>query len=297
MMICKVKYINTFIIYILMSFRPQLFLEDKNIKMLWEVILDDDIAKNKSQKDIIAINEIFVDIAQQFYNRDGKQHSDLFSMNKTFISIIINFINTNFLTHQQSTSPKLMEIKPSQSIRAEDISVRRLNDFEKEFTIKQDEFKKAMTLPVPETPLFADNSRDEPLSELDVIIKRTIAQRNIEMQEINNNNINKSEVEKWIKGVETSVKNENTRENQNAMKLIKIEKNDLPVSFAILDLNEKQCEKHITWGENNFHQYDELNHAKLNEINVMQKQINNIEIKVNDIFRMIEKLLQKKIDL
>ena len=280
-----------------MSFRPQLFLEDKNIKMLWEVILDDDIAKNKSQKDIIAINEIFVDIAQQFYNREGTQHSDLFSMNKTFISIIINFINTNFLTHQQSTSPKLMEIKPSQSIRAEDISVRRLNDFEKEFTIKQDEFKKAMTLPVPETPLFADNSRDEPLSELDVIIKRTIAQRNIEMQEINNNNINKSEVEKWIKGVETSVKNENTRENQNAMKLIKIEKNELPVSFAILDLNEKQCEKHITWGENNFHQYDELNHAKLNEINVMQKQINNIEIKVNDIFRMIEKLLQKKIDL
>jgi len=270
------------------------FLSDNNIKMLWEIILDDDIVVNKNRDEITQINRIFLSVAQQFYDKEKNLHQTLIGMNKKFISVIVNILNQNF------PKPKPLVIhneKETIPITAEEIQKSRENEFEQEFKRKQDEFTRAMSLPVPETPKFSDNARDEPISELDVIIKRTIAERNLEMQQITNN-FNKSEVENWIKSSETSVRVEKMRENENATKKIKL--GNLMEYDVPSEENIKT--KNVSWAddltEDNILpglklKITEIEPGEKNNASIDEK-IDKLEKKVDAIFVMIEKLLLEK---
>ena len=269
------------------------FLGDNNIKMLWEVILDDDIVVNKNRDEITQINRIFLNIAQQFYDKEKNSHQTLIGMNKKFISVIVNILNQNF----PKPKPLVIHEKETIPITAEEIQKSRENEFEQEFQRKQDEFTRAMALPVPETPKFADNARDEPISELDVIIKRTIAERNLEMQQITNN-FNKSEVENWIKSSETSVRVEKMKENENATQKIKLGnlmEYDVPNA-------ENVKTKNVSWADD-ITESSILPGLKLKIAEIEPKEKNNastddkidkLEKKVDAIFVMIEKLLSEK---
>lgn len=271
------------------------FLGDNNIKMLWEIILDDDIVVNKNRDEITQINRIFLNVAQQFYDKERNSHQSLIGMNKKFISTIVNILNQNF------PKPKPLVIHNNEKeiipITAEEIQKSRENEFEQEFKRKQDEFTRAMALPVPETPIFSDSARDEPISELDIIIKRTIAERNLEMQQITNN-FNKSEVENWIKSSETSVRVEKMRENEDANKKIKLGS----VMEYDVQSQENSKSKNVSWAddipENNILPGLKL---KITEIEreekkyvSMDEKMDKLEKKVDAIFGMIEKLLLEK---
>lgn len=172
--------------------------------MLWEVILDDEIIVNKNREEINMINEIFLRVAQQFYDREQNNIPDLVNMNKKFISIIVNILNKNF------PKPKPLLIHESESfVTAEKIQASRLNIFEEELTKKQQEFAQSMALPIPEKPDFEDGSRDGPIRELDAMIKKTIDERNFDIQQITNN-FNKSEAENFIKSSEITNKKQIT---------------------------------------------------------------------------------------
>jgi hypothetical protein len=271
------------------------FLSDNNIKMLWEIILDDDIVVNKNRDEITQINRIFLSVAQQFYDKEKNLHQTLIGMNKKFISVIVNILNQNF------PKPKPLVIhneKETIPITAEEIQKSRENEFEQEFKRKQDEFTRAMSLPVPETPKFSDNARDEPISELDVIIKRTIAERNLEMQQITNN-FNKSEVENWIKSSETSVRVETMKENENATKKIKL--GNLMESDIPSEENNKT--QNVSWADDLTEddilpglklKITEIEPREKNNTTSIDEKIDKLEKKVDAIFVMIEKLLLEK---
>jgi hypothetical protein len=263
--------------------------------MLWEIILDDDIVVNKNRDEITQINRIFLSVAQQFYDKEKNLHQTLIGMNKKFISVIVNILNQNF------PKPKPLVIhneKETIPITAEEIQKNRENEFEQEFKRKQDEFTRAMSLPVPETPKFSDNARDEPISELDVIIKRTIAERNLEMQQITNN-FNKSEVENWIKSSETSVRVEKMKENENATKKIKLGnlmEYDIPSE-------ENNKTKNVSWADDLTEddilpglklKITEIEPREKNNATSIDEKIDKLEKKVDAIFVMIEKLLLEK---
>jgi hypothetical protein len=271
------------------------FLGDNNIKMLWEIILDDDIVVNKNRDEITQINRIFLNVAQQFYDKERNSHQSLIGMNKKFISTIVNILNQNF------PKPKPLVIHNNEKeiipITAEEIQKSRENEFEQEFKRKQDEFTRAMALPVPETPIFSDSARDEPISELDIIIKRTIAERNLEMQQITNN-FNKSEVESWIKSSETSVRVEKMRENEDANKKIKLGS----VMEYDVQSQENSKSKNVSWAddipENNILpglklKITEIEREEKKHVS-MDEKMDKLEKKVDAIFGMIEKLLLEK---
>lgn len=271
------------------------FLVDNNIKMLWEIILDDDIVVNKNRDEITQINRIFLNVAQQFYDKERNSHQSLIGMNKKFISTIVNILNQNF------PKPKPLVIHNNEKeiipITAEEIQKSRENEFEQEFKRKQDEFTRAMALPVPETPIFSDSARDEPISELDIIIKRTIAERNLEMQQITNN-FNKSEVESWIKSSETSVRVEKMRENEDANKKIKLGS----VMEYDVQSQENSKSKNVSWAddipENNILpglklKITEIEREEKKHVS-MDEKMDKLEKKVDAIFGMIEKLLLEK---
>jgi len=263
------------------------FLSDKNIKMLWEVILDEDIIINKNREEITLINQIFLKVAQQFYDKEKSLHKDLIGINKKFISVIINILSQTFPKPKQIA---IHENVKENLITAEEIQASRVNAFERNLLQKQEEFTKAMALPAIETPIFADNAKDEPIGELDSIIKKTIAERNLEMQKITSS-YNKENVNSWIQSSETSLRVEKTKEKELAMQNIKIQDYDLP--------KPQMRTKHISWAENFEDTEPQIVPGlklKITEPGAdskkihLEEKIDNLEKKIDIIFAMIEKL-------
>jgi len=50
-----------------------------------------------------------------------------------------------------------------------------------------------MKQPVPDVPIFKDNVEEQPISEMDAIIKKTLAERNFEIEQIHKSQIPLSE--------------------------------------------------------------------------------------------------------
>ena len=270
------------------------FLSDANIRMLWEIILDDNVVVNKNREEVTIINNIFLKVAQQFYDKEkGGLNKDLIQINKKFITIIVNILNQNF------PKPKPIVIHSGEPIpiTAEEIQKTRTNEFENEFNKKQEEFTRAMSLPVPEVPNFLDNAKDEPISDLDSVIKRAIAERNMEIQKITST-FNNEGVENWIKSSETSINAEKSTANEMSFKNIKLEKESLGYENQMQNTKSK----HITWAEDLIEHLEEPNivNLKINELQQeahvsLEKKIDILNIKFDLLFGMVEKVLLEKL--
>lgn len=218
------------------------FLSDTNVQMLWEVLIDEDtILKDKRTQ------ETFVKTLPEFYEREKtNKQMTLIGLNKQFISIMLNL-----LRHTPAQVAKTIPTKKI-SITQEELQNERATHFEQELNKKQQEFTSAMSVPVPTTPVFTDNTKDEPLTEMNMIIQRTIAERNLELDKFYKS-ANKADAENWLKSAPTSIKEEKAVQKANVMKTIKIENNDLNISLQTEELNDTSVStnsKQISWGNN-----------------------------------------------
>lgn len=219
------------------------FLSDSNVQMLWEVLIDEEsIMKDKRTQ------ETFVKTLPEFYEREkSKPQMSLIGLNKQFISLMMNLLRQP--PSQQvprTTAPPAKKLLITQ----EELQNDRASHFEQELNKKQEEFSSAMAVPVPTTPVFTDNTKDTPLKEMNMIIQRTIAERNLELDKFYKST-NKADAENWLKSAPTSIKEEKAVEKANVMKTIKIEKNDLNISIPTEVLNEpSSSSKQISWGDN-----------------------------------------------
>jgi len=215
------------------------FLDKENCELLWEVLTDEPLIKQLCDTEIKikTILHIFQTNLHEFFDKEKNNCKSLIEMNKKYIILIINYvmkINNNNTTHELPTTNQYRKIKihqdepVKQSITFEEIQNDRKILFEKELNKKQEEFTNAMTLPVPPVPNFSD-TLDQPLSEIELEIKRIQEQRNYDIEIINNTNKNNSSSvdENWLKPQETSIKNE---------KLMKVN--------SIKGINTN---KHISW--------------------------------------------------
>ena len=252
------------------------FLSNKNMNMIWEIISDDPLFQNKTNNEMNEINNVFFGIAQQFYDREKMYNQDLINTNKKFISVIMNILKANF--SKKDNKQEALE-KPKikkEFITQQDIQANRMNEFERELNRKQSDFTNSMTLPVPEKPTFIDNTiEDIPLTDLDNVIKQAIAQRNYEIQEI------ASTYPKKPVPLENKVQvMEDSENSENGIKYIKIDKNDLKsdnIKIDIIELNNENKKKNITWA----------NEAELNETITENK--NNIHMETETIVEEKEK--------
>ena len=233
------------------------FLSDTNVQMLWEVLIDEDtIMKDKRTQ------ETFVKTLPEFYEREktNKQMS-LIGLNKQFISLMLNLL-------RQAPPPQVARTNPPTKkilITQEELQNDRASHFEQEFNKKQQEFTNAMAVPVPTTPVFTDNTKDVPLTEMNMIIQRTIAERNLELDKFYKS-ANKADAENWLKSAPTSIKEEKAVEKTNVMKTIKIEKSDLNISIPTEVLNDSSSSsKQISWGDNTTIELSEPNQIQPND--------------------------------
>ena len=302
-----------------------IFLEQENLQMLWEVLIDEPLIKQLCNTEV-KLNElvrIFESNVSEFFMVEKNNCNNLIELNKKYILLIINYVmkitnttnttnttnnsNTNNIQNQNAQNQyRKIKIHPEeplkQPITFEDIQNDRRSLFEKELNKKQDEFANAMTLSVPPVPKFSD-TLDEPISEIELEIKRIQEQRNYDIEIINNTNKNSNTAvdENWLKPQETSIKNE---------KLMKINNTNINTLNSI---NASNNTKHITWEDEveqnevtnifgklkkitantiNFENNDDNYHYS-NTSNIFQDQIDEIKKDISVLNEKLDLILQK----
>jgi hypothetical protein len=278
------------------------FLTKQNVSLLWEVIMDNDIMKNKPQTEISQIIDIFNVNLKKFH--DSTNSNNLTELNKNYIMVIMNFINKNF--NKPAQQPPIEK----KLVTYEELQNDRLTKFEKDLNSRQQEFTSAMALPVPPTPDFSDK-KDEPLSEIEVEVKKYMAQRNYDVEQLNKTNANDNQASSWLKPQETSLKSEKlslplpqldkNHIPNNPIKYIKID-NETNVSKNVIqkdviDLNTKK--KVISWADERTDEniVNEIIDQQI-ETNIFSK-LKTIPSKKDEISELKDeiKVLHQKLDL
>jgi hypothetical protein len=291
------------------------FLEQDNLQMLWEVLIDEPLIKKMCNTEV-KLNElvrIFESNVNEFFMVEKNNCNNLIELNKKYILLIINYVmkitNTNNIQNQNAQNQyRKIKIHPEETLKQpitfEDIQNDRMSLFEKELTKKQDEFANAMSLQVPPVPKFSD-TLDEPISEIELEIKRIQEQRNYDIEIINNTNKNSNSNlsldENWLKPQETSIKNE---------KLMKINNTNIN---SLNSINASNNTKHITWEDEveqnevtnifgklkkitantiNFENNDDNYHYS-NTSNIFQDQIDEIKKDISVLNEKLDLILQK----
>jgi hypothetical protein len=283
------------------------FLEKENLELLWEVLIDEPLIKQLCDSVIKykTLMHMFQSNLNEFFITEKNNCNNLIELNKKYILLIINYViktNNNNQPAMPAQTPyttnqykkiKIHEDEPvKQSITFEDIQNDRMNFFEKELNKKQEEFTNAMTLPVPPVPNFTDKL-DEPMSEIELEIKRIQEQRNYDIEMINNKNTNSSSDANWLKPQETSIKNE---------KLIKINN----IVAAQNNGSNSNNNKHISWEDEQQESVYELKEEP-EEINIFGKLKkitssndnafgSNYQLQIDDLKKEIS-ALNEKLDL
>ena len=268
------------------------FLKRENVSLLWEVIMDDETIQSKQPSELSQINEVFNTNLKKFYDSSGGS-KNLTELNKNYITVMMNFINKNFANKQ------LMPSQKKELVTYEDIQSDRLSQFEKDYNNRQQEFSKAMALPVPTTPNFSDKI-DEPLSEIEAEVKRYMAQRNYDVDQLNKTFDSQETASNWLKPQETSLKAEKmpiVNNNTNSgIKHIKIDKsillNENTIQNDVIDLSSSfSKKKSISWAK-------ELD-AKELDLDLVKKELPKITARSNEFNELKNEIneLNKKIDL
>jgi hypothetical protein len=264
------------------------FLTKQNVDLLWEVIIDDDLFKNKPKELINQIGSIFTQNLRGFNEAEKNNSSNLMSMNKRFIGLMLNHSRSIIISNKNPTSVQ----KQKELITSTDLQTERMSQFEKDLSQKQSEFSSAMSLPVPPVPKFSDNILDEPMGEMELAIKKAVEQRNYDIEQVNKT-LNKSNADSWLKPQETSLKSEKIiplknqktdsnpyQENshvQNSLKYIKIDNENIENTVIKKDIIDLSKQKHISWEDENV------------SLKIVEKEEEN-DIIENNIFKKLKKI-------
>jgi hypothetical protein len=294
------------------------FLNNENVKVLWDVVIDEDIIKKQSREFQENILNLFRSNLKGFYDVESQKTTNLVDMNKKYILLILNHANKQI---KQNVNPEYRKIKildelpqkkVNELITYEEIHNDKRSQFDKDLTKRQEEFTNAMALPVPPVPKFSDNLEDGPISEIEKAIKELTSQRNYDVEQINksNNNSLSSNTDNWLKPQETSVKNDklspqpqniqngNINGNNSRLKYLKIDNENIENQVISLD-REKQIspKKNVTWDLKPYNYSteikDELLNEVSNEVRLTMEEISENETDNNEEDANIFKLLKK----
>ena len=296
------------------------FLNNENVKVLWDVVIDEDIIKRQSREFHENILNLFRSNLKGFYDVESQKTTNLVDMNKKYILLILNHANKQI---KQNVKPEYRKIKildelpqkkVNELITYEEIHNDKRTQFDKDLNRRQEEFSNSMALQVPPVPKFSDNLEDGPISEIDKAIKELTSQRNYDVEQIsrsNNNNLS-SNTDNWLKPQETSVKNDkltpqqplqngNINGNNSRLKYLKIDNENVENQVISLE-REKQMspKKNVTWDLKPYNYSADVKDDLLNEVSnevrlTMEEIVNetdndNVNEEDANIFKLLKKV-------
>jgi hypothetical protein len=299
------------------------FLSKQNIDTILDVIIDEDIFKCLTNENKNKIVQTFGNNIKGFFEREKTNTSNVMDMNKKYIMLILNHIKQNF-SQQTNNKIKIYDEPPvKELITYEEIQNERKSQFEKDFMKLQTNFTETMSQHIPEVPKFADDYSDKPIGEMDKIVKEMAAKRNYEMEQFNRSyDTDINNVSNWLSPTETSVKkdkymNTNKPVNESANQSNQI--TEQGPSSVLKVKKEDYSRKTVTWedssDENIFNKLKKTNTPKdiykleiediielegdgnndinnnenKNKIEFLEKEINNLNTKLDIIIELLRK--------
>lgn len=272
------------------------FITNENIDLLWEIILEEEfIRKVVSREKIVEFRNYFIVQIKEFHNATAKLNIPLVQLNKQFI--------TNFMMVLQPPPAATPNTPNKQLYTSQEIQAERKSQFESDFTQKQNEFTRAMSVPVPEIPKFGEDL-DKPIgSAMDELIAKTLAERNYEIQQI----------QRQMPGPPPPP----PPQTQQQIKYIKIGEEVKGPVMTPIDVNDvfgKTPEKNtgvvknVSWGENEYQEYNQtqqqpsdetgFNHlfSKLKKVETKtqeQQDIQDLKLSVGEIQKQMTSIHEK----
>jgi hypothetical protein len=182
------------------------FMQKDNVNMLWDVISDEENFKFLTRDKQSTVYQLFKNNIQGFFDNEKMKTDSLVDINKKYILLIINHIKKNY--NIQPSKITIYQEPIKESITYEDIQNDRRSKFDRDLNRKQQEFEDIINVKVPPVPEFADKDKDQPIREMDKILKEMQAARNYEIENITRNQNSSAQLGDWLKPQETSLKTE-----------------------------------------------------------------------------------------
>ena len=232
------------------------FLSRDNVDMLIEILLDD--KPTKTQEDV---NQIVQEI-NVFRNTcaNAPTHHGLLELNQTFLKRMVR---------PQQQQQQQQQQKQQMKYKVEDLKAERLDFFDQQLAQKRADFESTITLKKPALPAFGD-SQDGPISDMETLMAKTIAQRNLDIPYSNVN-----QASDWLSPTNTSVKSEKQHEE---------------LKLDITEYDEQPATKKISWFDS---EEASPNHTTTSSIFSKLKQTPSLETRVDALINRITALENK----
>ena len=149
------------------------FLNNKNVSMLWEVLLDELHINPNSTTVVQNIKTVFDGNISLFTTR-ANPNAGLMNLNKLFLNQVLIAVNQLFPNLKQEQQIKLINISDEiigEPYKVEDIHNARQTDFEKQVADKRNEFESSINLKKPQPVDFSDKVEPEmKIMEMEALI-------------------------------------------------------------------------------------------------------------------------------
>jgi len=283
------------------------FTNKNNMNLLWTFLLDEIQLNNSSKKTINDVKYVFESNIQPFITR-ANPNLNIMELNKQFLSQIVLAVNKLFPNfkhgkpEQQYNQEQIKKItiypdEVSEPYKIEDIQASRQNEFDKNVEQKRIDMEKYMIPQKPKEVDFSDRNTDNKITSMDSLIAEKMAQRNLEIEQLQQLNYETTNTENWLTPKETSVKNEkiifeknnkndNKNNENNRLKHISFDSNNMTLSINEPEQN-KNSSKKVSWNdsvdkkETTVNIFNKLKKQPVTERNYYD-ETNNINIGIDD---------------
>lgn len=190
------------------------FIQNKNKELLWNLLLNNGVFNNLTEDKLPIVRNDF----ESLINNLSQQNTDqsLIDKNKIFVLEMIKKIN-NYDKVELKTYEPVKEMYTSQDIRN-----KKLDEFNNQVKKAEDDFNSVIKLKTPEEISFFDkNTEETPINNMDELIEKTIAERNLDVENIVTTNNEPKNVNEWL-----NIKSEETVEKQEEKKVTIMEENN-----------------------------------------------------------------------
>jgi hypothetical protein len=168
------------------------FTSNKNKELLWNLLLNNGAFNNLLETQLPSIQSDFENLIVSLSK--GKQKIKLMEKNKHFVQQMIQTINGY-------NQPKIRE-QGREMYTSQDIRNKKIDEFNDKIVQAQENFNSVITLKTPEEINFSDKKNEEddkPIDNMDELIAKTIAERNLEVETITKNeNPDEKQAHKWL---------------------------------------------------------------------------------------------------
>lgn len=227
------------------------FNNKQNLNLLWDVLLDEFHINNSNKNLLNNVKIVFESNINPFISRANPRAS-IMELNKNFLSQVVLAVNRLFPNLKNQQTIKRITISNEEVIepyKIEDIQASRQSEFDKDLEQKRIDMENYLIPQKPKELDFSDKHFDSKITSMDSLISEKMAQRNLELEELQNNFNVTDSAANWLTPKETSLKNEKTMfESRN----FNAQSDNSNIKLLVNEIDKtSQITKKVSWSDNN----------------------------------------------